>query len=126
MEFSERRIKKVYSYKNGLTIMTFSDGKDAVAFDPPRMAFWTFEKATEAFEFAKTGILPSVTKKESIPTIYIDPATPLPARTGASTGYAASSLPPVRGSRIKDNTKKVIIHDDQIDYIPVESTEVLN
>lgn len=63
----ERRVKRVYNYRNGLVVMTFEDSNDAILFDPPRLTLWTFANASEAFDYAKDNRVPVPAPPASIP-----------------------------------------------------------
>ena len=94
----ERRVKKVYNYRNGLVVMTFEDGQDAMAFDPPRLALWNFTKADDAFEFARTGKLPAP-----------------PASIPRGVGLPAAAVLPKNG-------QQSVAKDD---FVPIASTALI-
>jgi hypothetical protein len=94
----ERRVKRVYNYRGGLIVMTYEEGKDATVFDPPRLALWNFEKADDAFEFARTGRLP----------------TP-PASISRGVGLSAAATDSKIGQQVVQ----------QDDFVPIASTALI-
>lgn len=122
--FKERRVKKIYNYKNGLVVMTLEDSNDAILFDAPRLSFFEFDNAQEAFDCARTGIMP----------VYVNPVMPtvrdIGERSGASVGAATAYMLESRQNdtvmpRIKDNSKTIVRHDDPDNFVPIESTILL-
>lgn len=129
----ERRVRRVYRYRSGLMVMTFEDGQDAILFDPARLALWTFDFASEAFEHAERNKIPmgdSIHVTESLPR-----ATGVGQAVAFSQAAAQSFQNAVpnhnapqmvaKGSGTATDSKKHVRHDSPENFVPIDSIALL-